>query len=71
MIAPVEFEAAALHALRENLSMTEEELVMETTRLLGFSRIGPDIRSAIEDALSERLLPKLARDLLGRLRAPA
>jgi very-short-patch-repair endonuclease len=71
MIAPVEFEAAALHALRENLSMTEEELVMETTRLLGFARTGPDIRSAIEDALSERLLSKLARDHLGRLKTPA
>jgi hypothetical protein len=51
--------------------MTEEELVMETTRLLGFARTGPDIRSAIEDALSERLLSKLARDHLGRLKAPA
>ena len=71
MIAPVEFEAAARHALQENLSMTEEELTMETARLLGFARTGPDIRSAIEDALAERLLPKLARDHLGRLRAPA
>jgi very-short-patch-repair endonuclease len=71
MIAPIEFEAAALHALQENLSMTEEELIMETARLLGFARTGPDIRSAIEDALTERLHPKLARDHLGRLRAPA
>lgn len=71
MIAPVEFEAAALHALQENLSMTEEELIMETARLLGFARTRPDIRSAIEAVIAERLLPNLSRDHLGRLKAPA
>ena len=71
MIAPVEFEAAARHALQENLSMTEEELITETARLLGFARTGPDIRSAIEEAITERLLPNLARDHLGRIKAPA
>jgi very-short-patch-repair endonuclease len=71
LIAPVEFEAVALHALQENLSMTEEELIIETARLLGFARTGSDVRSAIKGALAERLLPHLARDHLGRLKAPA
>ncbi len=54
-----------------NLSMTEEELITETARLLGFARTGSDVRSAIEEALADRLLPHLSRDHLGRFRAPA
>jgi hypothetical protein len=71
MIAAVEIEAVGLHALQENLSMSEEELVTETARLLGFARTGNDVRAAIEGALRSRLLPPLQRDRLGRLKPPA
>jgi hypothetical protein len=70
MIAPAEFEAVALHALQENLSMEEDELVVETARLLGFARTGADVRSAIESALKTHLIPRLQRDRLGRLKPP-
>jgi hypothetical protein len=71
MIAPLEIEAAGLHALQENLSMTEEELVVESARLLGFARIGSDVRALVEGALQSRLFPRLQRDRLGRLKPPA
>jgi very-short-patch-repair endonuclease len=71
MIAPLEIEAVALHALQENLSMTEDELVIETARLFGFARTGADVRAAIEKALQDRLTPRLQRDRLGRLKPPA
>lgn len=70
MIAPSEYETAAYHALRQNLALSAEELLTETARLLGFARVGPDVRAAISSVIDGRVAPKVERDHLGRLRTP-
>lgn len=70
LIAPSEFEAAAIYALQKNLALEHEELLVETARLLGFARVGNDVRAAIAEVIELRIAPKVGRDHLGRLLAP-
>ena len=69
MIAPSEFEAAAHLALHQNLALEDDELIVETARLLGFTRVGPDVRATIISVLRGRVEPKVQRDHLGRMRS--
>ncbi len=48
MIAPSEYRLAIATALKEAVSMSREELLIQTARLFGFDRTGPDLKMAIE-----------------------
>ena len=52
MLSPLEIRAAARIASRENGTLSNSEMVMAITRLLGFKRTGADLKAAIEDALN-------------------
>jgi hypothetical protein len=52
MISPLELQAAARIAAKENSDMPDDELVAAVARLLGFRRTGPELRTAIQKALS-------------------
>lgn len=51
MLSPPEIRAAAKIALRENGTLSNDEMATAITRLLGFKRTGPDLKAAIENAL--------------------
>lgn len=53
-LPPIEIRAAAALAVAESGEMAREELIVATARLLGFLRVGPDLRSAIKMALVDR-----------------
>jgi very-short-patch-repair endonuclease len=55
MIAPAEYQLAILAILAEAVSISEDDLVVETARLFGFDRTGPDLKEAI-DRQVERLV---------------
>jgi hypothetical protein len=67
LISPAELRATAMVALRENLALYDEELVTETARLIGFARVGPNVREVIETAIGQ-LSEMVERDHLGRYR---
>ncbi|MCA9773491.1 MAG: hypothetical protein KC466_13840, partial [Myxococcales bacterium] len=50
-LPPVEIRAAAALAVAESGEMAREELIVATARLLGFLRVGPDLRGVIDAAL--------------------
>jgi very-short-patch-repair endonuclease len=68
LIAGRELAAAARIALRQNLALSDEELVTETARLIGLARVGEYVREAIEDAIEGYLDDDLERDHLDRLK---
>jgi hypothetical protein len=68
MISGLEFAAAALTALRENLAVAHDELVIEVARMIGFARVGDHVREAIEEAIERHLTEHVERDHLARLR---
>lgn len=68
MISPIEFAAAAIHALEENLALPMDELVVEAARVLGFARVGKDIDAAVRSAINTDLMNYITTDHLGRLR---
>ena len=68
MIAPAEWAAAARHALVASLALEEEELAVETARLLGFARTGKDVNAAISSAIQSHLSSEIEQDHLRRLR---
>jgi very-short-patch-repair endonuclease len=47
MIAPTEYQLAILTIISEAVAISRDDLVIETTRLFGFDRTGPDLRDAI------------------------
>jgi len=51
-IAPIEIRAAAARVIAECGEMSNEELVVATARLLGFSRIGSDLKGWVEACLA-------------------
>ena len=51
MLSPLEIRAAAKIAERENGRLSEDEMVIAVTRLLGFKRTGPDLKVAIRKAI--------------------
>lgn len=50
-LPPVEIRAAAARVVAESGEMPREELVGATARLLGFARVGPEVRGVIYAAL--------------------
>jgi hypothetical protein len=55
MIAPAEYQLGLLAIIADAVAISGEELVVETTRLFGFDRTGPDLKEAI-DRQVERLV---------------
>ena len=68
LISGRELAAAARIALRQNLALSDDELVFETARLIGWARVGPDVRQSIEDAVEKYLAGELERDHLERVK---
>jgi hypothetical protein len=50
-LPPMEIRAAAARVVAESGEMPREEMVVATARLLGFFRVGPDLRAVIDAAL--------------------
>jgi hypothetical protein len=48
MIAPVEYQLAVMAIITEAVTISCEDLVVETARLFGFDRTGPDLKEAID-----------------------
>jgi hypothetical protein len=48
MIAPTEYQLAVLAIISEAVSISSDDLVVETARLFGFDRTGPDLKEAID-----------------------
>lgn len=59
-LPPMEIEQALLHLVRQNVRISEEELIQHTSRLFGFNRCGPDLKVAISSVLlrADQLLTK-------------
>jgi len=55
MIAPAEYQLAILTLIAEAVAISGDDLVVETARLFGFDRTGPDLKEAI-DRQAERLV---------------
>jgi very-short-patch-repair endonuclease len=55
MLSPTEIRAAATIAIRENGLLTEDEMALAVTRLLGFRRTGPDLKVAVTNAMSKSI----------------
>jgi len=47
MIAPTEYQLVISTVIIEAISITRDELLIETARLFGFDRTGPEIKDAI------------------------
>jgi hypothetical protein len=52
MIAPVEYQLALTKIISDVVTISRDDLVVETARLFGFDRTGPDLRDAIDRQLS-------------------
>jgi len=50
-IPPEEAAAAALWVLRQNIALPAEDLAKEAARLLGFARMGPQVRSKLMEGI--------------------
>ena len=50
-LPPVEIGAAAAKVVAESGDMPREELIVATARLLGFARVGADLRGVIDNTL--------------------
>jgi hypothetical protein len=44
MISPVEYQLAVMAIITEAVTISDEDLVVETARLFGFDRTGPDLK---------------------------
>ena len=55
VIAPAEYQLALLTIIAEAVAISGDDLVVETARLFGFDRTGPDLKEAI-DRQAERLV---------------
>ena len=60
MIAPEEYQLALMTIIAEAVAISGDDLVVETARLFGFDRTGPDLKEAID-----RQAKRLAKE--GRL----
>jgi very-short-patch-repair endonuclease len=49
MIAPNEYQLAIKTVISETVEISRQDLVVETARLFGFDRTGPDLKEAIEE----------------------
>jgi very-short-patch-repair endonuclease len=66
MISPAEYQLALLTVVSEAVSISEDDLIVETARLFGFDRTGSDLQEAI-DSQVDRLVNagRLHRDDTG------
>ena len=55
MIAPEEYRLALTTILGEAVAISQDDIVVETARLFGFDRTGPDLKEAIDRQI-ERLV---------------
>jgi hypothetical protein len=70
VIAPAEYQLAILTIIGEAVAISGDDLVVETCRIFGFDRTGPDLKEAI-DRQVERLVKEARLDLdQGGLRLP-
>ena len=53
LLPPVEIRAAATRVLAESGETPRDELIVATARLLGFARVGAELRGVIDAALME------------------
>jgi len=53
MLCPLEIRAAAKIAERENGRLSQDEMSIAVTRLLGFKRTGPDLKMAVLKAITQ------------------
>jgi hypothetical protein len=60
MIAPAEYQLALSTIIADAVAISGDDLVVETARLFGFDRTGPDLKEAID-----RQVGKLVKE--GRL----
>jgi len=67
MLPPLEIRAAGVQALKENGVIKRDEMATAITRMLGFQRTGPDLRSKIDDVIVRMLADKTLRDESGFL----
>lgn len=65
-LPPMEIEQALLFLVRQNVRVSEDELIQQASRLLGFNRCGPDLRVVIADALNNRAQKHLVANADGR-----
>ena len=66
-IAPEELAKAAELALGRSLSLSEDELVAETARTLGYARVGPDINRILRAVIAAGLTSSTLTQIEGRL----
>jgi hypothetical protein len=52
MIAPSEYHLAILTVIEEAVAIPREELGVETARLFGFDRTGPDLKEEINPSIA-------------------
>jgi hypothetical protein len=69
MIAPAEYQLALSTIVAEAVAISRDDLVVETARLFGFDRTGPDLREAI-DRQAETLVKTGRLDLDGNMLRP-
>jgi hypothetical protein len=48
MISPAEYQLAIARIISEAVAISREDLIVETARIFGFDRTGPDLREAID-----------------------
>jgi hypothetical protein len=48
MISPAEYQLAITRIISEAVAISREDLTIETARVFGFDRTGPDLREAID-----------------------
>jgi hypothetical protein len=48
MISPAEYQLAITRIISDAVAISREDLIIETARVFGFDRTGPDLREAIE-----------------------
>jgi hypothetical protein len=48
MISPAEYQLAITRIISDAAAISREDLIIETARLFGFDRTGPDLREAID-----------------------
>src|SRR6202011_4984463 len=48
MISPAEYQLAITRIISDAVAISREDLIIETARVFGFERTGPDLREAIE-----------------------
>jgi hypothetical protein len=67
MLPPLEIQACARRVLEENGAIGREEIAIAVTRMLGFRRTGPELRSKIEREIGGLLQAGIIFEEQGRL----